>query len=177
MVAAEQDGGIWYLGLSPGMQRLAAYFGPNDRRRERNLQTNAGHIDRDRQTNVRNAHRSPPPPRNGGRREGFQNRSILDAYGATSLEYVSCVSAVRYCRVIIQNTVKPWEARFTRHASGPISQRRPSPSEGALGPRASRLHTPGDGPPRQERVASLTGHVLPGPVVCAFGRQMQVPAG
>jgi len=37
MVAAEQDGGIWYLGLSSGMQRLAAYFGPNDRRRERNL--------------------------------------------------------------------------------------------------------------------------------------------
>ena len=45
IVAAVQDGGIWYLGLSSGMQRLAANFGPNDRRRERNLYTNAGHID------------------------------------------------------------------------------------------------------------------------------------
>ncbi len=51
-----------------------------------------------------------------------------DANTATPLQHVSCARVVRDCRLVIQNTIKPWRERFLTQSLPPLTYRTICPS-------------------------------------------------
>ncbi len=57
-----------------------------------------------------------------------RNRWFPDANAATPLQHVSCALVVRDCRLVIQNTIKPWRPRFLTQSLPPLTYRTICPS-------------------------------------------------